>query len=93
MASITSRGAMGLSAVIAAKVYGATQITAVDLHAQRLDLAKELGATDVHQSTGTDTDRNALSAIAPRGFDYIVETIGNLALIKAAMGHLGKRGH
>ncbi|RYG90093.1 NAD(P)-dependent alcohol dehydrogenase [Loktanella sp. IMCC34160] len=91
--AVFGAGAVGLSSVMAAKVCGATQITAVDLHAQRLDLAKELGATDVHQSTGTDTDRGALSAIAPRGFDYIVDTTGNMALIKAAMGHLGKRGH
>jgi aryl-alcohol dehydrogenase len=34
-----------------------------------------------------------LSAIAPRGFDYIVDTTGNMALLMAAMGRPGKRGH
>ncbi len=47
-------GAVGLAAVMAAQVAGATTIVAVDLHQHRLDLALELGAT--HALAGDDTD-------------------------------------
>ena len=45
--AVTGAGAVGLSAVMAARVAGATTIIAVDVVPSRLDLARELGATHV----------------------------------------------
>ncbi len=45
--AIFGTGAVGLSAVMAAKIVGATRIIAVDVVPARLALAMELGATDV----------------------------------------------
>ena len=42
---ISGAGALGLSAVMAAKIAGAEQIIAVDRHASRLELATKYGAT------------------------------------------------
>src|SRR5690606_40417617 len=39
-------GGVGLSAVMAARLVGAKRIVAVDLVPERLELARELGATD-----------------------------------------------
>ena len=47
-------GAVGLSAIMAAKLTGCSQIIAVDIHASRLALAGELGAT--HQINGKEQD-------------------------------------
>lgn len=47
-------GAVGLSAVMAARVCGATTIIAADVVPSRLDLAKELGATHIVNSRETD---------------------------------------
>jgi len=44
--AIFGAGAVGLSAVMAAKIVGATRIIAVDVVPSRLELALELGATD-----------------------------------------------
>ncbi|MEO6040580.1 MAG: NAD(P)-dependent alcohol dehydrogenase [Croceibacterium sp.] len=44
--AIFGTGGVGLSAVMAAKLVGASRIVAVDLVPERLELARELGATD-----------------------------------------------
>jgi aryl-alcohol dehydrogenase len=45
--AIYGGSAVGLSSVMAAKIMGLKHIIVVDLHQNRLDLAKELGATHV----------------------------------------------
>src|SRR5262249_3704134 len=47
-------GAVGLSALMAAKLAGCDPIVAVDVHAHRLALARELGATHTIDHTGRD---------------------------------------
>lgn len=47
-------GAVGLSAIMAAKIAGCKQIIAIDVHENRLALAKELGATDVFNGAKVD---------------------------------------
>lgn len=43
--AVFGAGAVGLAAVMAAKIAGAGEIVVVDLHPSRLELARELGAT------------------------------------------------
>lgn len=50
--AVFGAGAVGLAAVMAAKVAEATTIIAVDLHEHRLDLARELGATHTIRGDG-----------------------------------------
>ncbi|WP_255265093.1 zinc-binding dehydrogenase, partial [Streptococcus sobrinus] len=47
-------GAVGLSAVMAAKLVGCLNIIVVDIHDNRLELAKELGATHIINSQRDD---------------------------------------
>jgi aryl-alcohol dehydrogenase len=44
--AIIGTGGVGLSAVMAARIVGASRIVAIDVLPKRLELAKELGATD-----------------------------------------------
>src|SRR4051794_30785624 len=52
--SVVGDGAVGLCAVIAAKRLGAEQIIIMGRHADRIALAKELGATDVVSERGDE---------------------------------------
>ena len=51
-------GAVGLSAVMAARIAGATTIVAADVVPSRLEMAKELGATHVVNSKEQDPVHN-----------------------------------
>ncbi|MDY7222570.1 NAD(P)-dependent alcohol dehydrogenase [Halalkalibacterium halodurans] len=68
-------GAVGLSAVMAAKIVGCQKIIAIDIHDSRLALAKELGAT--HVFNGNDSRLvEAIQAVTNGGTNYAVETTG-----------------
>ncbi|WP_420139583.1 NAD(P)-dependent alcohol dehydrogenase [Sphingomonas sp.] len=80
--AILGAGAVGLAAVMAAKISGANRIALLDRHTHRLDLGRELGATE----TATSLDMLA----GP--FDYIIDTTGVPALLGPAVGLLAGRG-
>ncbi len=70
--AVFGAGGVGLSAVMAAHLSGAGAIAVVDLKNDRLALAKELGATDAVPAG--DGAADALAAIRPQGFDYVLNT-------------------
>jgi len=87
-------GAVGLSAVMAAKVAGATTIIAIDVVPSRLELALELGATHVVNSRETDVVE-AVRAITGGGADFALESTGRPEVLSAgieALGGLGMMG-
>jgi aryl-alcohol dehydrogenase len=84
-------GAVGLAAVMAAKVAGATTIIAVDLQPHRLALARELGAT--HAVNGGDADVVAqVQGITGGGAHYAFDTTGVPAVISNALAALRMTG-
>ncbi|WP_206243785.1 NAD(P)-dependent alcohol dehydrogenase [Novosphingobium terrae] len=84
-------GAVGLSAVMAARVAGATTIIAVDVTQSRLDLALELGATHVVNSREVDPVE-AIREITGGGVDYTLESSGRPAVLRQAIDCLGIMG-
>lgn len=82
-------GTVGLSAVIAAKIAGAHTIVAVDLQDDRLELAKELGATHVINS-GKDDLAKALKAIG--GVNKAFDCTGVPVVIETAFNALQTQG-
>ncbi len=88
---VTGTGAVGLSAIMAAKVAGAGPIIAVDLNEKRLELARELGATHTIVAGAGDLTEQ-IAAVAPAGVDYGLDTTGLPAVIAAAVGALTQRG-
>ena len=52
--AVFGAGAVGLSAIMGLAITGATEIIAVDIHAGRLALARELGATFTIDASGGD---------------------------------------
>lgn len=80
--AIFGAGAVGLAAVMAAKIMGAGSISVLDLHASRLELARELGATEVA------TDIASLNG----PYDHIVDTTGAPPLVEKSIALLAARG-
>jgi len=80
---IFGAGAVGLSAIMAARVAGCTSIIAVDLHANRLELARELGATHVIDPLAGDIVQ-AVRAIGG-GVNYAIDTTANTTVIRQAV--------
>lgn len=95
--AVYGAGALGLSAVMAAKVAGATTIIAVDRHQSRLDLAARYGAT--HTASGSPEEIvAAVHDASGGGTDFAFDTTGNAAIVRAAyeglhnIGVLGMAG-
>jgi aryl-alcohol dehydrogenase len=83
-------GAVGLSAVMAARVAGASMIIANDVAPRRLELALELGATHVINSREADPVAT-IRELAPGGADFSIESSGRPAVLRQAIDALGKR--
>jgi aryl-alcohol dehydrogenase len=84
-------GSVGLSAVMAARVAGATTIVAVDLNDARLELARELGAT--HTFNGSrENVTEAIVAATGGGVNFALEATGIPAVIRQAVDSLAPRG-
>ena len=89
--AVFGAGAVGLSAVMAAKVADCSVIIAVDRNAQRLELAKELGATHtVLAETGNPAEE--VRRITGRGVQYAVETTGVPSVFTTMTESLAPRG-
>ncbi|MCU1639224.1 MAG: Alcohol dehydrogenase, zinc-binding protein [Microbacteriaceae bacterium] len=85
-------GAVGLSAVLAARVARVRTIVAVDVVDERLELARELGATHTVNARKVDTVE-ALVEITGSGVDYAIDTTGNAAVVDGMINSLGHGGH
>jgi aryl-alcohol dehydrogenase len=84
-------GPVGMSAVLAAVVCGCTTIIAVDLHAGRLEMAKELGAT--HTLNAGEVDPvEAILEITGGGAEFSLECVGNPKVLRQAVDVLPRCG-
>jgi aryl-alcohol dehydrogenase len=81
-------GAVGLSAVMAARVAGATTIIAADVNKERLNLALELGATHVVNSAETDPV-DEIKKLTGGGADFTLECSGRPQVLRQAIDALG----
>ena len=84
-------GAVGLSAVMAARIAGATTIIAADVVSSRLALAKELGATHTVNSRESNPVE-AMRKITGGGADFTLESSGRPAVLRQAIDALAIRG-
>ncbi|TDO48437.1 aryl-alcohol dehydrogenase [Kribbella sp. VKM Ac-2527] len=88
---VLGAGAVGLSAVMAATLSPATTIVAVDKVANRLDLARDLGATHVIEAGSGDLTAQLVEATGG-GASGLVETTGNVNVLRAGVDALAARG-
>ncbi|MDT3446634.1 MULTISPECIES: NAD(P)-dependent alcohol dehydrogenase [unclassified Pseudofrankia] len=88
--AVFGAGAVGLAAVMAAKLAGASDIVAVDLQEHRLGLALELGATRV--VLGSKDDVVSQVRGAGPGLDFSFETTSAPAVMSASIAVLARPG-
>lgn len=85
-------GGVGLNAIQAAKLAGATTIIGVDIQQAKLDLARKFGATDVIDSSQVSAVGAVLALTGGAGVDHAFVMIGVPAVAQAAMAVLGFGG-
>lgn len=84
-------GAVGLCAIIAAKLRGAKRIISTSRHADRQALVREFGATDNVSDRGEYAVEQIMSLTNGSGADAVLECVGTDQSIKTAM-QVGRPG-
>ena len=84
-------GVVGLSAIMAAAILGAGPIIAVDLNADRLELARDLGATHSIDASADDI-QTCLREVLPAGAKHILDTSAAAPAWDQAVDALGMGG-
>ncbi|MFF2086142.1 zinc-binding dehydrogenase [Nocardia sp. NPDC058176] len=85
-------GGVGLACIQGARLAGAARIVAVDVVADKLELAITLGATDTVDATAVPDVVAALRSVEPDGYDYIFDAIGKIRTTEQAIAGLGLGG-
>ncbi len=89
--AIFGAGSVGLSAVMAARVAGASHIIAIDLNEARLQRSLELGATHVINPR-KETPADAIKGLLAAGVNFALDTTSRPEAITAAISALSSRG-
>ncbi len=84
-------GGIGSNIVQGAALAGARMIIAVDVHQNKLDKAKELGATHTVNAKEQDPVSAAMELTWGRGVDYAFEAIASPETIAQAFNALGQK--
>lgn len=89
--AVFGTGSVGLAAIMAAKLVGATTIIGVDLNKDRLKMAKALGATHVIDGAAKDVPAR-IAKITGAGVNWSVDCTGVPKAIETAVQSLAPRG-
>lgn len=82
--AVIGDGAVGLSAVLAAKQLGAETIILMGRHAARTDLGREFGATHVVAERGDDGVAAVLEITDGQGAHVVLEAVGHMPAYEQA---------
>lgn len=84
--AIFGLGGIGLSAIIGARMAGASRIIGVDINEKKFDLAKQLGATDCINPQKVDKPiQEYIVELTDGGVDFSFECIGNVNVMRQAL--------
>src|SRR3954453_23819100 len=84
--AVVGDGAVGLCGVIAARRLGAERIIILGRHKDRIDLAREFGATDVVGERGEEAVARVRELTGGFGVHSVLECVGTEAAIETSMG-------
>ncbi len=88
--AVLGLGGVGLSALLGAVLSAAEPIVAVDVVDAKLELARELGATDA--VAGGPEAVAAIRELTGGGADHVIETVGSAAALADAYAATGRGG-
>jgi propanol-preferring alcohol dehydrogenase len=83
-------GGLGLQAIAVLKAMGHRRIVSVDVSAEKLKAAKEAGASDVLEATGTDVTQRLIALCGP--VEAIIDLVNGSATARIAFDALTKGG-
>jgi threonine dehydrogenase-like Zn-dependent dehydrogenase len=84
--TVIGDGAVGLSAVLAAKRLGAERIILMGRHTDRTDLGREFGATDVVAERGAEGVERVRELTGGDGTHTVLECVGHMPAYEQAVG-------
>lgn len=84
--AIFGLGGIGLSAIIGARMAGASRIIGIDINEKKFELAKQLGATDCINPQHFDKPiQEVIVEMTDGGVDFSFECIGNVNVMRQAL--------
>lgn len=89
---VIGAGGVGLNAIQGARIAGARRIVAVDMNPEKLEIARDFGATDGVLATGKAPWKAAMKAMGGKGADVVAVTVGALPAYDSAPRYLGWGG-
>ncbi|MFK8850091.1 alcohol dehydrogenase catalytic domain-containing protein [Streptomyces sp. Ac-502] len=84
--TVIGDGAVGLSAVLAARRLGAEYIVLMGRHAERTGLGRDFGAVDVVAERGREGVERLRELTAGHGTHTVLECVGTLTALETALG-------
>ena len=85
-------GGIGLSALMATKLFKCREIIAIDVNSEKLALARDLGATITINARTEDLDRRVKDLTDGLGVDFAVEASGLASTIEQAFNAVRRGG-
>ena len=89
--AVVGLGGVGMNALFAAVAAGAERIIAIDTNPQKLELAKQWGATDVFLAGNEDCAAQVREA-TDGGLDTVIETAGSVPAMQLAIAITARGG-
>jgi threonine dehydrogenase-like Zn-dependent dehydrogenase len=83
--AVVGDGAVGLSAVLAAKRLGAARVVAMSSHEDRQEIAREFGADEIVAERGKPGAAAVREIFDGLGADHVLECVGTADSMKQAM--------
>ncbi|KAF7787119.1 hypothetical protein PRUB_a3986 [Pseudoalteromonas rubra] len=90
--AIFGMGGIGMSALLAAKLFSPTKLIAVDVSPQKLEIAKQLGATHTIDASSCDPVSEIIKLTNNIGVDYSIEAGGTTRTIEQAFESVKDNG-
>ncbi|WP_027257552.1 Zn-dependent alcohol dehydrogenase [Leisingera aquimarina] len=89
---VIGAGGVGLNAIQGARIAGARRIVAVDMSPEKLEIAKEFGATHGVLATEEKPWKSAYKALGGRSADAVLITVGAIPAYDQAPRYLARGG-
>lgn len=90
--TVIGDGAVGLLAVLSAKLLGAEQIILMGRHPARTDLGREFGATDIVPERGVEGVTKVRQLTSGLGTEIVLEAVGHMPAYEQALGAVRSDG-
>jgi succinate semialdehyde reductase (NADPH) len=90
--AVVAAGGVGLNVIQIAKAFGASQIIAIDISDDKLEIAHRVGATDVLNSKKVNAAEAVRELTSGRGVDIAFEVLGRAETFTQALEVIGDGG-